>query len=66
MMREEKIALRVTRGPILASSNMQEGENAYRTQGYLSYLRRMNNSQGQVQGETEGELIAAIRGKYGK
>jgi hypothetical protein len=43
---------------------MQEGENACRTQGYLSYIRKMNT--GQSSGETEAGLIAVIRGKYAK
>ncbi len=62
------MALRLNRGPILANSSMQEGDsNAYRTQGYMSYIRKMNSSQkGAPAGETEGELIAVIRGKYGK
>jgi hypothetical protein len=68
IMKEEKAALRLNRGPIIASSGVQEGENnAYRTQGYMSYIRKMNNNkQGVVPGETEGELIAVIKGKYGK
>lgn len=57
-------------GPIISGNVVQENEKVYRSQGYLSYIRKMNAVQGTVNGQSsndaEGDLIAVIRGKYAK
>jgi hypothetical protein len=53
-------------GPIPSVSRQTSNEQINRsTHGYLNFVRRMNTGQGS-NNDTEGELIASIRGKYGK
>jgi hypothetical protein len=50
-------------GPIYSANKTQQTNR--NTRGYLNFVRRMNANENQIV-ETEGELIATIKGKYGK
>lgn len=68
-MKERKAALdMLSHAPssIISASKRDPKEQINRsTHGYLNFVRRMNINQSPIT-ETEGELIASIRGKYGK